>query len=75
MYQITVDETDDHIGHLRLRCEHLAKPYLYILVIAEASRYGEHHGENGHNGQQRGVSQCRSLGHHPLLGKETDGKV
>ena len=75
MYQITVDETDNHIGHLRLGCEQFAKPYLYILVIAEASRYGEHHGEDGHNCQQRGVSQCRRLCHHPLLAKETDGKV
>ena len=73
MYQIAVDETDDCISHLRLGSKQLAEPHLYIFVIAEAPCDGEHHSKHRHNGQQRGVSQCRRLCHHPLFCKESDG--
>ena len=74
MHQITVDEANDDLGHLRLRRKRVEEPYLYILIIAEAARYGKDHSQDGHDSQQRGIGKRRGLIDHTLGGKETDSQ-
>ena len=72
--EVTVDEAYDDIGGLGLGGQHVAEPDLDVLVVAEAAGDGEDHGEDGHDGQQRGIGQRSRLCHHPLLRKEPDGE-
>ena len=74
MHQVAVDEIDDDLGHLWLRRQGIAKPYLDVFVVAEATGNGEDHGQNGNDGQQRAVGQCGSLRQHPLVQEKAYGK-
>ena len=51
--QITVDKLNNDVGRLRLRLEGIAKPHLYIFVIAETTGNGKNHSHYRHYGQQR----------------------
>ena len=75
MYQITVHEAHDDISGLWLCRHHVTEPDLYVFIIAEATGDGKDHGEDGHDGQQRGISQGSRLCHHPFLRKEPDGEI
>ena len=74
MDEVAVDETDNHLCHLWLRLESVAKPHLDILAIAKTTGNGKDNSGNGHDGQQRGIGQRRGFLQHPLGGKETDGE-
>ena len=74
MYQVAIDETDNHLCHLWLRLEGTTEPYLDILAIAETTGNGKDDSRDGHNGQQRGIGQCRRFLHHTLRGKEANSQ-
>ena len=74
VYEVGVDEADNYLRHLRLAGERLSEPQFDILVEAEAARYAEHHGEDGHDGEQRRVGEgCRRT-RYALCGGELDGE-
>ena len=72
--KITIDKTHDDIGSLGLRAQGIAKPYLYILVIAESPCHCKHNGEYRNNGKQSGISEGRGIVHHTLCGEELHGE-
>ena len=74
MNQVAVHEANNDVGCLRLRLQGIAKPHLYIFIIAEATSYGKHHSQDGNDGQQRGISQGRSSRHDPFGRKEAYGQ-
>ena len=72
MDQIAVDKANHRLGNLRLRREGVAKPHLYIFIIAKTAGYGKDHSEDGHNGKKRGIGKRRGLVEHALGGEEAD---
>ena len=74
VHQIAVDKADDDLSSLGLRLEGLTEPYLNETTVAKATGNGKDHRHDGHNGQQRRVSQCRRLLQHALGSEEADGQ-
>ncbi len=70
MHEVSVHEIDDNLGGLGLRLQRIAEPNLDILVVAEPSGYGKHHGEYRHNGKQGGVGEGCGFAHHALGGEQ-----
>ena len=75
VHQIGVDEPHDDIGGLWLTRQHVDEPLLDVLVEAKATRDGKHHSHHGHDGQERGVSECRGSSHHTLVDEELYGQI
>ena len=73
--QVGIDELQDDVHRFRLSAKGRHDLFPDDVVETESPRNGKDNGQNGDDGQQRAVGQCRSLVDQPVLREAVDAEV